>query len=101
METQVLTTVIPGKAIIIVIDDQSYERMDKGDPFTLRLQDIGINQLGTMELVIGRASDEFINSITNPQELLLHIFRNYEERVEDGFTPYRIKFSKEELKNEQ
>jgi len=92
-----LVTVLGDKAIVVVIDDDSYERLQKGDPFTLPFDSIKLDSVKGMELVIGRASTEAMSKIKEPLDLIKHIFRGFELKPEDGYKPIKVDFSKERL----
>ena len=92
-----LMTTIPGKAIVAVIDDESYKRMEAGDPFTFPFKSLGITSVEGLELVIGRASDEAISNAKHPLEILRHIFRGYSFKPEDGYKPFKVEFTKENI----
>lgn len=86
-----------GKALIVVIDEESQQRMEKGDPFTLPLRSVGVPV--DLELVIGTAPTSVIHDAKSAMEIISYVVRGYEKRPEDNYDPFKVEF--EETKNEQ
>ena len=74
--------------VMIILDDETLERINNGDPCDLPLRSIGIDS--DLTIWVGRIDDAAMSKTKSQKEVIAHIFRNYEIKTEDHFEPYRI-----------
>jgi len=73
---------------MIILDDETLERINNGDPCDLPLRSIGVDS--DLTVWVGRIDDAAMSKTKNQKEVIDHIFRNYKIEKHDHFEPYQI-----------